>query len=137
MMMTVSQLSSKGEVLPHVVRYYSRIGLLNPSRHPENGYKMFSSRDLMRLRFIRQAKRLGFTLDEINQILETSERQLSPCQQVREILITRIRENSEKIQELLRLQTRMDQALSKWNKMADQIPEGDSICHLVESIDAM
>lgn len=135
-MMTVSQLSNKGEVHPHVVRYYSRIGLLNPRRHPGNGYKLFSSSDLTRLSFIRQAKSLGFTLDEINQILETSARQHSPCRQVREILSTRIRENNEKIQELLQLQARMEQALSEWKQMADRIPVGDSICHLVESVDA-
>ena len=135
MMMTVNQLSSKGAVLPHVVRYYSRIELLNPSRHRENGYKLFSSKDLTRLYFIRQAKSLGFTLDEINQFLEIGERQLSPCQQVREILSTRIRENHEKIQELFQLEVRMEQALSAWSQMADRIPEGDSTCHLIESVD--
>ena len=39
-MMTVSELSRQGRVARHVVRYYSRIGLLSPARHPDNGYKL-------------------------------------------------------------------------------------------------
>lgn len=133
-MMTVSQLSNKGDVPPHVVRYYSRIGLLNPSRHPENGYKLFSTLDLTRLHFIRQAKSLGFTLEEINQILDLSTDQQSPCRHVRGMLRERIDENKQKMAELSRLQKRMEGALVKWETMTDRQPDGESICYLIESI---
>ena len=135
-MMTVSQLSKHGGVAPHVVRYYSRIGLLEPIRHPENNYKLFSHRDVSRLRFIRQAQSVGFTLDEIAQILEAGEQGESPCPQVRNLLRQRIRENRERLAELMALQDRMEQALEHWEAMPDKMPEGETICHLIEAVGA-
>ncbi len=132
-MMTVSQLSRRGKVAPHVVRYYSRIGLLSPARHPENRYKLFSPSDVARLRFIRQAQSLGFTLEEISQILEDSHRGESPCGRVRDILKQRIRETRQKLEELVRLQRRMEDALEEWEFMPDGMPDGHTVCHLIES----
>ena len=135
-MMTVSQLSRRGGVEPHVVRYYARIGLLVPARHPDNGYKLFSRADISRLQFIRQAQSLGFTLDEIGKILEESGQGKSPCHHVRTILRRRIVENRRKLDELVALQARMEHALKQWEKMPDSLPDGNSVCHLIESAGA-
>lgn len=131
--MTVSELSRQGRVAPHVVRYYSRIGLLSPARHPDNGYKLFVRSDVARLRFIRQAQSLGYTLDEIGQILNDSTHGNSPCHKVRQILQRHIAENRQKLQELMQLQRRMEDALKQWDTMPDRVPNGNSVCHLIES----
>ncbi len=132
-MMTVSQLSRKGGVPPHVVRYYTRIGLLDPVRHPDNGYKLFARTDISRLRFIRRAQNLGYSLDDIAQIMQESSCGRSPCRKARAILRQRIEENSRKLEELARLQRRMERALAQWETMPDYLPDGESICHLIES----
>lgn len=56
--LTVTQLAHSSEVAPHVVRYYTRIGLLSPKRDSKNGYKLFAENDVARLRFICKAKLL-------------------------------------------------------------------------------
>jgi len=61
---TVSGMAAAAGVAPHVIRYYARIGLLEPGRDPFNNYKRFTERHLRRVLFIRQAKALGYTLDE-------------------------------------------------------------------------
>jgi MerR family Zn(II)-responsive transcriptional regulator of zntA len=132
-MMTVNQLSRRAAVAAHVIRYYSRIGLLSPARHPENGYKLFSLSDLTRLRFIRQAQTLGFTLEEIARTLEESMQGNSPCRSVREILLNHIEQNRQRLNELIHLQRRMEQALEQWKSMPDGVPNGDTVCHLIES----
>jgi MerR family Zn(II)-responsive transcriptional regulator of zntA len=132
-MMTVSEISREGGVAPHVVRYYARIGLLNPDRNPDNGYRHFAQADVQRLRFIRQAQSLGFTLEQVSQVLEESDAGRSPCADVRAILRERIRENREKIAELTRLQDRMEDALRSWEDMPDQSPRCTSVCHLIET----
>ncbi len=132
-MMTVSEFSSQGGVPPHVVRFYSRIGLLNPARDPDNGYKLFSRADVGRLRFIRHARSLGYTLEEIGEILDIGGRGESPCARVRDMLRQRIAENRRKIAELAALQQRMERALESWEAMPDGEPEGGSVCHLIES----
>lgn len=63
--MKVHELARRADIPAHVVRYYARIGLLKPSRNPENRYRTFSAADLDRLRFIRSARALGYALDEI------------------------------------------------------------------------
>jgi MerR family Zn(II)-responsive transcriptional regulator of zntA len=131
-MMTVTQLSRHGGIPPHVVRYYTRIGLLDPARDPNNGYKLYRHADIERLRFIRQAQRLGYTLDEIRRFLQLNAEGQVPCLEVREILRRRIDENHSRIRELVQLQGRMEQALSLWEDMPAQVPGADSVCHLIE-----
>jgi MerR family Zn(II)-responsive transcriptional regulator of zntA len=132
-MMTVSEFSVKGGVPPHVIRFYSRIGLLTPARDPNNGYKLFSHPDISRLRFIRQAQSLGYTLDEIGEILLTCSHGQSPCARVRQILRERIKENRGKLDEMMALQQRMEHALASWEKIPDLDPQGESQCYLIES----
>ena len=130
---TVNDVAKAAGIVPHVVRYYSRIGLLHPARDPQNGYKLFAPGDAKRLAFIRQAQSLGFALGEIAQILGDSGQGKTPCPRVREILQRRIRENREKLEELNRLQARMENALRQWQTMPDRLPCGDSVCHLIEA----
>ncbi len=132
-MFTVTELANHGGATPHAVRYYTRMGLLRPKRNPNNGYRLYEYREVSWLRFIRQAKSLGYTLHEIREIMHHSEQKQSPCPQVREMLMQRIDENRRQLEELSALQTRMEQALEKWADMPDGAPDGHSVCHLIES----
>jgi len=133
--MMVNQLARRAATPPHVVRYYSRIGLLRPLRDPENGYKRFDISDIGRLRFIRRAKSLGFTLSEIAEILDHASHGESPCPRVREIISARIEDNRRQLEEMTALQSRMESALEQWESMPDANPDGHTLCHLIESID--
>jgi len=116
-----------------VIRYYTRIGLLKPGRNPGNGYKLFGAKHLNRLLFIRQAKSLGYSLKEIKEIYRSAEKGKSPCPRIREIIENRIRQNREKLDSLLLLQKRMEKAVQAWERKPDGVPDGDSICHLIET----
>ena len=131
--LTVTELANRSGATPHAVRYYTRMGLLRPERDPGNGYRRYEHREVGWLRFIRQAKRLGYTLSEIREIMHDSDQEQSPCPRVREILLRRIDENRRQLQELMALQTRMEHALQQWTEMPDGIPDGHSVCHLIES----
>jgi len=130
---TVTELANQSSATPHAVRYYTRMGLLNPVRHPDNGYRLYKPGDISTLTFIRQAKMLGYTLNEIREILHDAEEGDSPCPRVREIIEKRIQETRTKLEELAVLQERMESALKKWSKMPDGVPDGHTICHLIET----
>ena len=132
--MTGSVLAKQAAVPLYTVRYYTRIGLLKPSRNHVNGYKTYHPADKTRLRFIVAAKALGFTLHEIEQILDEAKHGNSPCPMVREIVTRRIEENRRKIAELKKLQQKMQKSLGEWSAMENSMPNGDSICHLIESV---
>lgn len=134
-MLTVNEFSVLSKVPAHVVRYYMRIGLIEPASQRENGYRLFAARDMKKLHFIRMAKQLGFTLNEIKSITQHADRGDSPCGDVRKIIQNRVEENRVKIEEMLDLQNRMEHALKQWESMPDGVPDGNSVCHLVESFD--
>lgn len=132
-MLTASVLAKRTGIPIFTVRYYTRIGLLKPSRDLRNGYKLYKQSDKERLKFINSAKNLGFTLGEIEQILSHAEDGDTPCPMVREIVERRIRENREAIREMKRLQKRLEQAAEMWSGMEDAEPDGHSVCQLIES----
>lgn len=135
-MITVKELANQTGVTPDAVRYYVRIGLLHSIRDPENGYRLFARKDMDRLRFIGRAKSLGFTLSEVAEVFADAEAGNSPCPRVRAILEKHIEENSRRLDDLLALQVRMQKAAMQWNQMEDGPPGEDSVCRLIEAIDA-
>lgn len=116
------------------LRYYTKLGLLTPRRDPNNGYQLFDSSDIKRVRFIYRAKYLGFTLNEIRQIFEDSGKGLSPCPAVRKIIERRIVETRRNLEQAAALQKRMEGARARWRKMSDGVPDGETICKLIESV---
>ncbi len=134
-MLTVTALARECGTTPHTVRYYSRLGLLRERRHPDNEYRLFDQAEEARLRFILQARELGYSLKEIRAILEDADRGDSPCPRVRRILQEHIETNRQRIAALMRLQARMEAALETWAGLPDGVPDGHSVCHLIESFE--
>ena len=128
----VTDLAKLTGVEPHVIRYYTRIGLLTPTRNRSNGYKVYSPQDAMKVRFTRKAQSLGYSLKEIEMILEHAHKGHSPCPMVREMIEKRLEETQKKIHELEQLQVRMKKAVNEWDDIPNRVPDGDSICHLIE-----
>lgn len=133
-MMTASVLAKKTDLPVYTVRHYTRIGLLQPRVHAGNGYKVYQPSDAARLRFILAAKNLGFTLAEITQILDEAAHGDSPCPSVRKIIVRRIEENRRKIEELQKLQSKMESALKDWSGRKNSLPNGESVCRLIETV---
>ena len=65
--MRVNQLDREIGVNGDTVRFYTRIGFLNPVKDPVNGYKEYSPKDRRFLRFILSARQLGFSVNDIGQ----------------------------------------------------------------------
>jgi len=116
------------------IRHYTRKGLLTPERDSGNGYQHYSQTDAQRVRFILQAKWLGYTLNEIDEILDEARHGRSPCPRVREIIEARIIENRQKVKELIDLQARMEAALQHWQSLPDGVPDRHLVCHLIEGV---
>ncbi len=134
MLYRVKELAKLSQVPPDTIRHYTRIGLLQPGRDPVNGYRQYTVDDSKRLDFIRKAKNLGFSLKEIEHILTESRKGKSPCPLVRDLITHRIQANRARLEHLMELQVQMEQALASWENMPDGIPDGNSICYLIESV---
>jgi MerR family transcriptional regulator, copper efflux regulator len=70
--MKIGELARHAGVGIDTVRYYEREGLLPPARRLASGYRIYAAQDMQRIRFVRRAKALGFTLPEIRDLLSLS-----------------------------------------------------------------
>ena len=131
--MIVSELAQRAGFSTHAVRYYARIGLLKPHRHPENRYKLFEFDDIHRLHFIRQAKELGFKLNEIEKFLDQAYQGNSVCLDVRNILEQRIEQHKKELNQLQNKLKHMEGALRRWEHVSNGTPNKKVLCPLIES----
>ena len=71
--LTIGKLANVADVGIDTVRFYERAGLLNKPRRTASGYRLYAASDVARLRFIRRAKALGFSLEEIAELLRLND----------------------------------------------------------------
>lgn len=70
---TIGRLAQSAGVNVDTVRFYERQGLLRPAPRTAGGYRVYGEDDAHRLRFIRRAKALGFSLEDIGELLRLTE----------------------------------------------------------------
>lgn len=101
MTLSIGGLAKQAEVAIDTVRYYERSGLLAPAGRLASGYRRYGAEELKRLRFIRRAKALGFSLDDIRALLALSaERDVS---RVRSTAQRKLGDIEQRIAELERI----------------------------------
>jgi MerR family transcriptional regulator, mercuric resistance operon regulatory protein len=80
--LTIGELARASEVNVETIRYYQRIGLLAEPRKPPGGIRKYPEESARRIRFIKRAQRLGFSLKEISELLQLGD---GHCDQVRKL----------------------------------------------------
>ena len=131
--MKISELAKAAATSKDTVRHYVELGLLKPHKNPENGYQHFDDLALNRLNFIKAARGLGFSLSDIQQVFADARNTKSPCPRVRQLMEQRIIATRQHITELKALCERMENAMTEWQSMPDCVPNGSSVCSLIES----
>lgn len=101
--MTIGKLAKSAGVGVETVRFYERKGLLEEPSRGESGYRQYPPGTLTRLHFIRQAKELGFTLPEIQELLSLRAKPGASCAEVQERIQAKIDNVEEKIRSLERM----------------------------------
>ncbi len=106
----IGQLAKRTGVPIDTVRHYERIGLLRPSARLASGYRRYGDAELKRLRFIRRAKALGFTLDEIRELLALSAGR--NVQSIRKAASARLADIERRMKELTRIRESLRQLVA-------------------------
>lgn len=101
--MKIGELARQADVAIDTVRYYERQGLLPPPLREASGYRRYQPDDVGRLRFIRRAKALGFTLEEIHELLELSSRRMDDMAGMKAAAIQKLADVEAKVAELNRM----------------------------------
>jgi DNA-binding transcriptional MerR regulator len=111
------------------LRFYERSGLLGQPRRTTSGYRLYEPAVVDRLAFIKRAQVLGFTLDEIKQIIAEKLAGRSPCEEVREIVRHRLEEIDARLKEMKRYRKDLGEALMRWDEAGAL---DGAICGLIE-----
>lgn len=129
--MTISELAKAADVHVETVRYYERRGLLpEPPRRP-SGYRSYPATMVTRLRFIKNAQALGFSLAEIEKLLALRVDATTSCADVRRQAEAKLVEVEQKLQALQQIQAALTELVAACEHGG---PHGE--CPLLEALEA-
>ena len=95
------------------IRYYERVRLLlAPARSP-GGYRLYGDRHLKRLTFIRRARSLGFSIDEVRTLLKLADERKRPCAEVRVVAAAHLEDVRAKIADLRAMERVLDETVAQ------------------------
>ena len=103
MILTISQVASAADVNVETIRYYERRGLVPAPRRTPSGYRQFAEDAVTRLRFIKHAQDLGFSLKEIQELLALRVRHGGACDTVQRKTRQKIELVEQRIRDLQRI----------------------------------
>lgn len=98
--MKIGELAHAVGVHIQTLRYYERLNLLRPSMRKPSGYRLYDGDALKRLRFIKNAQALGFTLHEVTELLNLRVSSIARCGDVRRRAQAKLRQVDDKIRAL-------------------------------------
>lgn len=98
--MNIGQAAKASGVSAKMVRHYESVGLFPEAARTEAGYRQYTDKDVGTLRFVRQARDLGFSIEQIRELLGLWQNQRRPSRQVKALAQAHIQELDEKLREL-------------------------------------
>ena len=101
-MLKISELAEQTGLTAHTIRFYEKHGLISASERSEAGYRYYNDADVRRAEFVRSARNIGFSLDDIGQLLSIRlDKDSHSCQEVTDITQNKLDEVNGKIAELV------------------------------------
>ena len=116
--LTIGALAKHSDVNVETIRYYQRRGLLLEPSKPRGGFRHYPQESVKRVRFIKRAQTLGFTLEEIQGLLALDERKA--CTETREIAAHKLELIAQKITDL----SKMKKSLTRLVRSCDASSAG-------------
>jgi MerR family mercuric resistance operon transcriptional regulator len=126
---TISQLASAVGVPTTTLRYYERAGLLEPEDRSGGNYRLYTDESLRRLKFIRAAQAIGFTLDDVKALLATKDGETPSCPDVQVLIQERLSNIEDRLKDLRHVQRVLKSALQKCIETQQA-----GCCHVIETL---
>lgn len=126
--MTIGTLSRRSRCKIETIRYYERIGLMPAPARTEGGHRVYGTRELKRLTFIRRGRELEFGLDAVRSLLDLADNGGGNCQEVRAITLAHVHTVRDKIADLQRLAGVLEQTAARCD-IGD-----NTICPVIEAL---
>jgi MerR family mercuric resistance operon transcriptional regulator len=125
--MTIGNLAKAAGVNVETIRYYQRIGLVDEPDKPPQGYRRYPASIIDRIQFIKRAQDLGFTLNEITDLLSLND---GNCEEARAIAEHKLEGIHRRIEDLTAMQSELTRLVKACRRNAD----GRGHCAIIETL---
>ena len=128
----IGRVARSSGVSVQAVRFYERQGLLPAAQRTSAGYRIYGPEAVERLQFVKQAQELGFSLDEIREILRLRYEGRSPCECVSTLLQQKLEKIERQIKQLVRFRHDLRKTLERSKKLPHLPHTASAICPLIQ-----
>jgi DNA-binding transcriptional MerR regulator len=111
------------------MRYYERIGLVEPEDRSHGNYRLYGEESLRKIRFIRAAQAIGFTLDDVKALLTAPDNTAVSCREVQTLIEVRLAEVGQRLKDLRHVQRVLQSSLEHCKET-----ERADCCHVIETL---
>ena len=131
-MYRIGEIAKLADVTPDTIRYYEKQQMMDHEVRTEGGFRLYTGNDLQRLKFIRYARQLGFTLEAIRELLSIRvDPEHHTCQESKSIVQARLSEVESRIEELQSMQ----RSLKKLNDACCGTAHSSVYCSILETLE--
>lgn len=127
--MTISLLAKQAGIPSSTIRYYERIGLVEPENRSQGNYRLYGQESLLKVKFIRAAQTIGFTLGDVKALLSDDAGRTPKCGNVQTLIEERLDDIQSRLRDLRHVRRVLTAALQKCRQQ-----KKSDCCHVVESL---
>ncbi|MEO1209743.1 MAG: heavy metal-responsive transcriptional regulator [Cyanobacteria bacterium J06638_20] len=128
----IGEVSKQTGVAVGALRYYESLDLLQSERG-DNGYRYYPVKAVHQVQFIKKAQTLGFSLEDIGEVLTVHQQGDVPCEFVQSLLNEKIQQLEAQIQQMTAFKTELEDYRDRWATNHPR-PEPGDICPLIETV---
>jgi len=130
----IGQMARKTGLTVDAIRFYEKQRLLKPAPRTEGGFRLFSRQDLQHIQFIGRAQELGFSLNEIRELLALQGEQVEACSDVRDMLAVKLGAVRKTIAELRKLERQLAADLKQCERRLQSGHDNHDACPVLNAI---
>ena len=114
-MLTIGQLAKRTDTTAVAIRYYEKQGLIPKSKRTQGGFRLYPESVISRFHFIKNAKGVGFSLEEIKELLSLQQKKGMPSKAIKDLTLSKI----DEIQDKVKILKQMQKVLVTWAEACD------------------
>jgi DNA-binding transcriptional MerR regulator len=127
------ELAEQAGVSTDTLRHYERMGILAKPRRSDGNYRMYPPDSVTRVRLVRQALAIGFSLPELQKILKVRDQGGAPCKQVRAIAEEKLARIERELADRAAVRDQLRTLLAAWDQKLERTPDGQQ-ARLLETL---
>jgi DNA-binding transcriptional MerR regulator len=130
----ISQAAREAGVTADTLRFYERKGVFPPPARSAAGYRLYSRSAIERVRVVRRAMAVGFTLEELSRVLRARDNGGVPCREVRAIAVRKLEDIDRRLRALRAVKRDLETTLEDWDTRLARTPAGQQ-ARLLDSLE--